>query len=658
MTTARPAAPDSPVRAPASRTAPALAALLGAIAGALAYGLVDAVGVLLGDTIPPTLGRGLLLALLDGLALAGLGGLAGLFALGLCMSPLGRFYRRPLDLGLLGGLALVFLLDLGEAWFKAPAPFTQAPPLHGQPLIFGAIALGVLVLALGLPALPMRRVSTIASALAATLLLAGQLGRGLSMAHEVPPGDQRPADGSKSVLLVTMDTARADYFGAYGRSDLRTPSFDGLARDGVRFDMAFSQIPVTGPSHATMMTGVAPWEHGNLLNGLPVDPAFPMLAQELRHKGWRTGAFVSAYVLDGELGFSRGFEVYDDDYGWLQGWNQTVPGRMVAAAGRFTNPDLVLERRGGRTVDAALAWMDRELQGEAPFFVWVHLFDAHGPYEPPPPWDTAYYQGDPRDPGHSSMQGAQHIAAYLVPSLRGITDADYVLAQYAGEVGYVDDQLGRLLDWLERSGRADDTLVIALGDHGESLAGEHGVWFNHGDDLYEPATWVPWAMRFPAGAHAGTVVEAPVELTDLAPTLYEVLGLPAPETITGQSLTGAIGGAAHRPFARGMALDRPINQELRASGQIEKPTFRLVALRTAGNRFVDHEHASASSEHWAITGEDPQRVEARAPISIPEENALEQISSGLLAGSNTERSQAEQSDDAIKKLQALGYMEE
>lgn len=628
-------------------------ALGGAVAGAVAYGLVDALRVLLADSLQPTAGRGLTLALVD----AGFLGLVGL-VLGtvlwlLLRTPLGRRFPRPGSLGLLLALACCFLLDLGEAWFKAPPPFTQAPPLHGNALVYAALALVALGLALGL-SLARSRVVGLA---AGGVVILGLAGRAAADARTVPPGAERPPDDARSVLLVTMDTSRADYFGAYGRDDVETPAFDRIAAEGIRLDHAFSQIPVTGPSHATMMTGVAPWEHGNLLNGLPVDPAFESLSQNLRRRGWRTAAFVSAYVLDGTLGFSRGFEVYDDDFGWLQGFDETVPGRLAAMAQRFTNPDHVLERIGGRTTDAALRWLDGNVSGGAPFFVWVHLFDPHGPYLPPPPWDTAYYQGDPRDPAHTSMAGAQNIASYLKPSLEGITDADYVLAQYAGEVSYVDDQVGRLYAWLEQQGRLDDTLIIVVADHGESLAGEHGVWFNHGDDLYEPSTWIPWAMRLPGGQRAGTVVSRPAELTDLAPTVYELLGLPAPDTVTGQSLVPAFDGGEHRAFARGMCFDRPVNLELRQAGEITQPTYRIAALRTADTRFVDHEHDSMASEHWAITADGPFRHETRAPIAIPEENALGELTAGLLASGDVERSQAEQSAESIRKLQALGYME-
>lgn len=637
--------------APAPRP---VAALGGALVGALAYGVIDAVRVLWADTLRPTAGRGLTLAVVDALGLAVVGLGLGLVLWLLAAGPLRRRVHQPLGLGLLLSLAACFLLDLGEGWFKAPAPFTEPPPLHGNAPVFAVLALVLLGLPVALSALRSAGPALGAAALA----LLGLGARAGLDARSVPAGEAQPPAGARSVLLVTMDTSRADYFGAYGRTDVRTPSFDRIAAEGVRLDHAYSQIPVTGPSHATIMTGVPPWEHGNLLNGLPVAPGYATLPEELRRRGWRTAAFVSAYVLDGKLGFSRGFEVYDDDFGWLQGFDETVPGRLLAMAERFTNPDHVLERIGGRTTDAALDWMDREVEDGQPFFVWVHLFDPHGPYAPPPPWDTAYYQGDPRDPAHTSMQGAQNIAAYLVPSLQGITDADYVLAQYAGEVSYVDDQIGRLLGWLEARGRLDDTLVIAVADHGESLAGEHGVWFNHGDDLYEASTWIPWAMRLPGGAHAGAVLQSPAELTDLAPTVYEVLDLPLPETAVGHSLLPALQTGEHRAFARGMCFDRPINQELRRKGELDKPTWRIAALRTATTRFIDHEYQDLPSEHWSVTGPDPFRTETRAPISIPEENALGELTAGLLASGDVGRSQAEQSEDAIRKLQALGYMEE
>jgi len=632
---------------------PIASAMAGAMLGGAIYGLIDTLRATLADTLPFDAGRALTLALLSA-AVMGLAALVPGLVLGLLLRlrALSSMKAWP-GVAVLVGMYCLWLLDLGESWFKALPPFTQGPPLHGNPIVFGLLVVLPLAVLIPLMRTIIPRPSTVFAAFVVALLL----GRAASDVRQLPASGQ-PQAGSKNVLLITVDTARADYFSAYGRTDIRTPHFDRIASEGVLFTNAFSQIPVTGPSHKSMLTGLAPWEHGNLLNGLPLDPALPLLSERLRAQGWRTAAFVSAYVLDGTLGFSRGFQVYDDDFGWLQGLDGTLLGRLQAMAQRFTDPNLVLERIGGRTTDHALDWLQANGGGEAPFFAWVHLFDAHGPYTPPPPWDTAYYQGDPRDPSHTSMAEAKNLAAYLVPSLEGITDADYVLAQYAGEVGYTDAQVGRLVDWLERSGQLDDTLVIVVGDHGESLAGEHGVWFNHGDDLYEASTWIPWAIRLPGGKDAGTKVEELVELTDLAPTVYEVLGQSGPERMSGQSLLPAISGQPHRPFARGVAFDRPINTELRRKGELKNPTWRLAALRFPGSRFVDHEHDSLSSENWAVSQEGPFRTEQRAPIAIPVENQLSELTQGLFAQGSVERSQAEQSEEAIKKLQALGYMEE
>lgn len=632
---------------------PFVSVVAASLLGGATYGLVDALRATLADSLPFDPTRALTLALINAAAL-GLAALVPGLVLGLAqrlrvLSPL----RAWPGVAFLVGLFSVGLVDFGEAWFKAVPPFTEPPPLHGNPLVVAGLVLLALVLLIP----PARALNGRPGAVLAGFFVVLLLGRAASDARQLPRGGE-PQTGARNVLLITMDTARADYFSAYGRTDLKTPHFDALAREGVLFTNAFSQIPVTGPSHTSMMAGVAPWEHGNLLNGLPLDPKLPLLAERLRDQGWRTGAFVSAYVLDGSLGFSRGFQVYDDDFGWLQGVDGTLLGRLQAMAQRFTQPDLVLERIGGRTTDQALAWLQQNGTGPAPFFAWVHLFDPHGPYTPPPPWDTAYYQGDPRDPSHTSMAQAQNLAAYLKPSLAGITDADYVLAQYAGEVGYTDAQIGRLMDWLKQSGQLENTLVIAVADHGESLAGEHGVWFNHGDDLYEPSTWIPWAIRLPEGKHGGAVVDELIELTDLAPTVYEVLGLQGPETMTGQSALPAIAGQPHRPFARGVAFDRPINTELRRKGELKNPTWRLAALRFPTTRFVDHEHDSLSSENWAVTEAAGLRTEQRAPIAIPVENQLTELTEGLFASGSVERSQAEQSEEAIKKLQALGYMEE
>ncbi len=212
-------------------------------------------------------------------------------------------------------------------------------------------------------------------------------------------------------------------------------------------------------------------------------------------------------------------------------------------------------------------WLDRPR--DRPFFLWVHLFDPHGPYTPPPPWDTRYYAGDPRDPGHHSMEQVAGVAPYLRRSIEGITDADWVLAQYGGEISFADQQAGRLVDAV-----GGDTLVVYTADHGEAL-GEHGVWFNHGDDVYAESTLVPLALRFPDRVSAGTVVAPPVELTDVAATILDLVGLPSP--LGGASLVPMLAGErGERTRARSASIGR------RTLGR--GPPVPSIGRRTAWSR--------------------------------------------------------------------------
>ena len=561
--------------------------LAAAAAGAALLGLADAATISAGGTLVDSTGRTLVLMGLDAAVLAGFGALVAI--------PL-RLVRRfngtwP---ALLWGMLCVILVGLTEWWFTSPPSFVASSAtdaVRGDTAMYGltvAVLLAVYVSICALIKTPRAKVGFV---LVLTFALSAHL---LGTSRRLPSIGTLP-ENAPSVMVVTFDTIRADHFGAYGNETVATPRFDQLAAEGAFFSQAWAQIPVTGPSHTTIWSGQPPWEHGALLNGVAVNPEVVMLAEHLRANGWRTGGFVSAYVLDGDLGFSRGFEVYDDDFGWLQGWSDTLPGRLSAALTRRFRPEHVVERIGGRTVDQALTWLNG-LNGQ-PFFIWVHLFDPHGPYLPPPPWDTAYYQGDPRDPSHTSMQQVDGVAAYLAPTLEGITDVDWVMAQYAGEVSYADEQLGRLMDWLESAGVADNTLLVMAGDHGESL-GEHGVWFNHGDDLYEASMKVPLAIRLPGAIEPGTVVSAPVELTDLAPTIYDLLRLKAPPTVSGIPLTDGFVDPAFSPRteARAMSFDRQANLAARRSGEITAPVYRMMALRKPRNYLFVHRDAEGYSD--------------------------------------------------------------
>jgi arylsulfatase A-like enzyme/Tfp pilus assembly protein PilF len=306
----------------------------------------------------------------------------------------------------------------------------------------------------------------------------------------------RPAairrDGELSVLLITIDTLRADALGAYGARDASTPWIDRLAREGVRFESAHAHNVVTLPSHANILSGLGPHRHGIRDNsGFRFPRGRPTLATLLKGAGWRTGAFVSAFVLDSRFGLDAGFDAYDDRLG----------GAEVHTA------FLVPERPGSRTVAAARAWLDQGGGGKS--FCWVHLFEPHFPYAPPQPFAGRF----PDRP-------------------------------YQGEVAAADAALEPLLRPLLARGAASRTLVVLTADHGESL-GEHGER-THGIFAYEATLRVPLVLWAP-GLLSPRVVKAPVAHVDLLPTVLDALGLPVPEGLDGRSLLPAAAGRATPP---------------------------------------------------------------------------------------------------------------
>src|SRR6266545_4776716 len=285
---------------------------------------------------------------------------------------------------------------------------------------------------------------------------------------------EKTSSPARNLLLVTIDTVRADHVGAYGYRAAETPALDRLAREGVLFDRAESSVPLTLPSHATILSGLTPPHHGLRNNGAGSFPdSRATLATALSKAGFSTAAFVGSFVLDHRFGLARGFDVYDDE----TERDPNAPGSLEA------------ERSGSQVADRALAWLEKAAgDRERPFFAWVHFYDAHAPYTPPEPYASR----------HKDMP-------------------------YDGEIAFVDAQVARLLELLDRRGLTDSTLIAVAADHGEAL-GEHGE-LTHGLLLYEPTLRVPLLLRGP-GAAAGKRIRAPVGLADLAPTLAGMLGKP------------------------------------------------------------------------------------------------------------------------------------
>jgi arylsulfatase A-like enzyme/Tfp pilus assembly protein PilF len=297
-----------------------------------------------------------------------------------------------------------------------------------------------------------------------------------------------------NVLVVSLDTLRADRVGAYGYAAALTPRLDGLAARGLRFEQATTVVPLTLPAHSSLFTGAFPARHGVRDNGgFYLADEQVTLAEVLKEKGYRTGGFVSSFVLDGRWGIDQGFDHYFDDFD-LAKFDQ-APGMDA------------IQRPGPETVDAALGWLAQDVS--RPFFAWVHLYDPHAPYEPPEPYASRF----PR-----TASGA-----------------------YDGEIASTDAQVGRLLDALAADGRLAETLVVVLGDHGEML-GEKGEQ-THGFFVYDAAVRIPLIVAGPAVP--ARVVGDQVRIVDVMPTLLDLLGYPPAVSAQGTSLL---------PLARGERL--------------------------------------------------------------------------------------------------------
>lgn len=274
-----------------------------------------------------------------------------------------------------------------------------------------------------------------------------------------------------NLLLITLDTTRADHLGAYGDRSAATPAMDRLAAQGIRFDRVSSPVPLTLPAHASLLSGLLPQHHGVRNNGYGTFPdKGDTLATLLGRSGYRTGAFVGAFVLDHRFGLARGFEAYDDD----------IP-RDPNSTSSFD-----AERPAGAVIDRALRWLAQP--DSRPFFAWIHLYDPHAPYEAPEPFRTRFRS-----------------------------------APYDGEIAYVDSQIARLLEDLDRRQLRDRTIIAVVGDHGEAL-GEHGE-LTHGLLLYEPTLHVPLILSAP-GLLQRRSVEHAIGSIDLAPTLAGLLRAP------------------------------------------------------------------------------------------------------------------------------------
>lgn len=401
----------------------------------------------------------------------------------------------------------------------------------------------------------------------------------------------RDQTSHRDVFLITIDTLRADHVHCYGYDRIRTPALDQLAEEGVRFAQAFTPSPITNSSHTSILTGLLPSSHGVSDFGVPLTPAHPTLAELLKKWGYHTAAFIGAVILDSKSfapGLDRGFEFYDN-----------FPEHTTTKSrwGR-------LERRGMEVERHAESWLNAHPTG--PRFVWVHFYDPHDPYEPPPPYSNIYKD-----------------------------------RLYDGEIAYADFALGHFLAYLKKQGWYNAALIVVVGDHGEGLGEHHED--THGIFLYDSTTHVPLLVKLPNGREAGKEVEAQVRTTDIVPTILELAGSPMPERLDGLSLKPFLDGTELVPRTVFGQTDYPLRfgwaplRSVRQDGFkfIEAPKPELYDLRS------DSGELHNKYEPWNANVQELRK-------SLAELNRVSPASRSV--------SPAAVSAGTIDELHALGYL--
>jgi arylsulfatase A-like enzyme/Tfp pilus assembly protein PilF len=404
---------------------------------------------------------------------------------------------------------------------------------------------------------------------------------------------------SPNIILITLDTTRADRMGFLGSKRGLTPNLDALAKQSVVFTRAYAQVPLTTPSHAVLLTGTYPqFNHIEDL-GSTLGKDLPYLPDLLHGHGYHTAAFVGAYILDPAgmaPGFERGFDVYDAHF------HERKPGED-----RYKS----VERRAGEVAHHAMAWLSRNQQG--PFFIWLHFYDPHDPYDPPEPF-KAHYASEP----------------------------------YDGEIAYTDSVIGGLMDVLQKHGLYKDTVIAIAADHGEAF-GEHGEE-RHGMFLYDETIHVPLLLKLPTGRLAGKRIEERVALAEVAPSLLQAAGISAPATMQAQSFFPLLEMAQSASGGKGKPPERSVYSESNYAH-----TFgwsELSSWRTGKYLYVQ-----APKRELYDQSSDPKAVKNLAPAAKAVADTLESQLAAFQQKTSSVQTEPTKLDPAqAEKLRALGYM--
>ncbi len=468
--------------------------------------------------------------------------------------------------------------------------------------------------------------TALATALAAALACRPP---GPDRARSAPAARPAAAGNGLSVLLITIDTLRADHLGAYGYRRPTSPRMDALARRGVVFEQAYTYWPKTRGSFVGIMTGRLAAQTGYGKSHPLLLDFNPTLAGVLKEAGYETAATVDNPNVASSLGYAKGFDRYRET------WEEAA---------------LATEMDRTRAITADGVRHLSQARPETPFLLWLHYVNPHAPYEPPAPWDTAFLDAEAARGRVLAPVDGFHGGVSRPWAKQGKTLGWYV-AQYDGEIAAVDAEVGKLLDALDASAVRDRTLVVLTSDHGESL-GEHGYYFDHGENLFDPSVRIPLIVAGP-GVVAGSRTDVLATTLDLVPTVLDAVKVSYPPDLAGESLLPAARGE-RRP-------DRP-----RLQGQNDRNLlgawdrrFKIVATPSdEGARYALYDREHDPGETKDASGANPDRLrEERRELELFREriDAMLVKTRRLLEGqSGAERL----SPEACEKLKAMGYVQQ
>jgi arylsulfatase A-like enzyme len=436
------------------------------------------------------------------------------------------------------------------------------------------------------------------------------------------------AGNGTSVLMVTIDTLRADHLGAYGYGRNTSPAIDALARRGTTFEQAYTYWPKTRGSMVMMFTGKLPSQNGYAKTHPMLLDFNPTIAAVLKQAGYATAAVVDNPNVAAQHGYSKGFDRYRET------WEETA---------------LATETDRTRAMTADAVRFIAEAGAERPFFLWIHYVNPHAPYTPPPPFDSAFLdgasEGGPRLPLVPGFHGGipQQWAA------PGRDRLGYYVAQYDGEIATVDREVGRVIEALDASGAAARTLVVLTSDHGESL-GEHDYYFDHGEDLFDPSLRVPLIIAQP-GAPAGVRSASLASTLDVFPTILDAVKVSYPPDLAGRSLLPIVEGRA------GAEREHLFAQNERHLAGVVDTRFKLVEAPAGEGvrRALYDRKLDPGEERDASRSQPAARQSHGAELDAFQEQAEREWEATRRRLGET-KGPAKMTAEACEKLKTLGYV--